>query len=226
MQKKKICLLGDSGVGKTTSIIRFVKHQFVDVEHVQTEYPVPYTKKIPNFDLELEIRDIPGGYKSTDGRVAVADYIIERIISGVDGVMFMCDLIRKDTFFSLSKKWIPLAERELKKQFPFVIVGNKEDLVGKVKEGKKVEQVIWGVEDVIMDKELLEIINKQIEQGNKELLKWREKQEIVSSIKVEYVGDDDLKKLSSQYNEKYFKISAKLGYNVELAFLELSKHLI
>lgn len=224
--KKKICLLGDPGVGKTTTIFRYVKNQFIDVGHIQTEYPVPYTKKIPQFDLELEIRDIPGGYKSREGRIAVSDFIVEKILSGVDGVIFVCDLIRRNTFLSISKKWMPLADRELKKDYSFVIVGNKEDLVGKVKEGKKLEEVVWGIGDVVMDKELLDIINKQISQGNKDLLKWKEKQEVVVSTKIEYVSEDDLKRLSSQYNGKYFKTSAKLGHNIELAFVELCKQLL
>lgn len=226
MQKKKICLLGDSAVGKTTTIIRYVRKEFVDVGHIQTEYPVPYIKKVPQFDLELEIRDIPGGYRSTDGKVAVADYIIQKIISGVDAVFFVCDLVRKETYTSLVNKWLPLAERELEKDFSFVIVGNKADLVGKVKEGEKIEEVVWGLQDTVLDRDLLQLINKQIADGNKEFVKWKEKQEVVSTTKVKYVDDDDLKKLALRYNVKYFKTSAKLGHNVELAFTELCQQMI
>jgi small GTP-binding protein len=123
--KRKVLLLGDGAVGKTSLIRKFVTDKFDD-KYIST-IGTKVTKKEMNFKLpDEEIRltlmiwDVLGqkGYKA----VQASSY------KGGEGVLMVCDLTRKETLSSLKDYWIP----ELRKvvgEVPMIFVGNKSDLV-------------------------------------------------------------------------------------------------
>jgi len=127
--KRKVLLLGDGAVGKTSLIKKFVLDKFDD------KYIATIGTKVTKKELEIKnngesiyltlmIWDVLGqkGFKG----------IQSASFKGADGVIFVCDFTRKDTFDSLEEYWLPiLGERgaNIKKVF----VANKSDLEANAK---------------------------------------------------------------------------------------------
>ncbi|UCG69929.1 MAG: GTP-binding protein [Thermoplasmata archaeon] len=125
--QKKIILLGDGAVGKTSLIRRFVVDKFDD------EYIVTIGSKITAKDLQmnvdggmiylkLQIWDILGqkGYTK----------LHNSSFRGTDGVFFVADITRKETLENLESYWIPEVQN-IAGTVPFVIMANKSDLIRK-----------------------------------------------------------------------------------------------
>jgi small GTP-binding protein len=122
---KKVCLIGDPGVGKTSLIRRFVTDLFDD--HYITTIGAKITKKVvvvelPERDLlvnmNLMIWDLAGQ----------KEYKVfhEMHLKGMEGVLAVADLTRKNTFDSL-KAAIQMADRT-RVNIPMVFLLNKCDL--------------------------------------------------------------------------------------------------
>ncbi|HKW43051.1 MAG TPA: Rab family GTPase [Thermoplasmata archaeon] len=123
--KRKILLLGDGGVGKTSLIRRFVVDKFAD------EYITTIGTKVTKKDLRIEspgrvtdltfmIWDVLGqkGYKG----------IQESSFHGAKGALLVYDVSRPETAQSLQDYWIPHLIA-ITNAIPIVVVGNKVDLV-------------------------------------------------------------------------------------------------
>jgi small GTP-binding protein len=125
--KKKIVIIGDSAVGKTSLIRRYVFNQFQD-SYISTIGSKVTTKecliKRPHHsvDITFVIWDLIGreGYKG----------IHARTFAGVSGAILVADLTRKETLHSLERYWIPLL-LEVVDNVPLVFACNKSDLEGK-----------------------------------------------------------------------------------------------
>ena len=122
---KKVCLIGDSGVGKTSLIRRFVLDIFDDA--YVTTFGAKVTKKkmavdLPEGDmhinLNLMIWDIMGQkqYK----------LVHEMYFKGMEGAFIVTDLTRHNTFFSL-KEAVSMVEHNAA-NIPIMILLNKCDL--------------------------------------------------------------------------------------------------
>jgi len=122
--KRKILLLGDGAVGKTSLIRRFVVDKFSD------DYITTIGTKVTKKDLRLEspgkvteltflIWDVLGqkGYKN----------IQESSFQGAKGALLVYDVTRLETMRSLTEYWLPRLTKVVG-SIPFVIVGNKLDL--------------------------------------------------------------------------------------------------
>jgi len=121
---KKIVLLGDSAVGKTSLIRRYVFDQFED-SHIATIGSKVTMKRLriprPNktVELKLMIWDIIGreGYHALHART----------FAGVHGAILVADLTRRETLLSLERYWIP-ALMKVVESVPLVFACNKSDL--------------------------------------------------------------------------------------------------
>jgi small GTP-binding protein len=122
---KKICLIGDPAVGKTSLIRRFVLDLFDD--NYVTTIGAKVTKKsialaVPErdlfADLGLMIWDVSGQ----------KDYSVfhEIYLNGMDGALVVSDLTRQNTFSSL-KAVLSMASRT-GTDVPMVFLMNKADL--------------------------------------------------------------------------------------------------
>jgi small GTP-binding protein len=122
--KRKILLLGDGAVGKTSLIRKFVTDQFDDkyIASIGTKV----TKKVINFKLKddelnlvLLIWDILG-QSDFKGVIGASFY-------GASGAFLVADMTRRPTLENLKNVWLPRVE-EVAKDLPIVFLGNKADL--------------------------------------------------------------------------------------------------
>lgn len=125
--KKKVVLLGDSAVGKTSIVRRFVVDRFDD--SYITTLGVKVMKKTVDIDVNREeyrivmsIWDVLGdkGFQASHARH----------ICGADCALLVSDLSRLETFDSLLDYWIPLLYDVTSGTLPpLMFAGNKVDLL-------------------------------------------------------------------------------------------------
>lgn len=116
---KKICLLGDGEVGKTSLIRRYVLDKFDD-QYIQT-FGAKATKKVLDLEyvnLTLMIWDVLGQktYKA----------LHSSYYTGANGALLVCDMTRPETLEHLEHWTADLFE--VSGKIPVVVLGNKSDL--------------------------------------------------------------------------------------------------
>jgi len=127
--RKKICLLGDPAVGKTSLIRKYAYNEFsetyistIGTEVTKKEVSVEYKenpKDSTNYDVSFAIWDIIGQkeYRA----------LISRFYKNASGALMICDLTRDDTLNNL-REWTSSLFGAIGK-VPVIFVGNKYDLV-------------------------------------------------------------------------------------------------
>src|SRR5207237_2201408 len=123
--KRKIVLLGDSAVGKTSLVRRYVFDLYEDsyvttIGSKVTRKELRIQRPDKTVTLNMMIWDILGreGYTSLHART----------FAGVHGAILVSDLTRGETLRSLEEYWIPLLFKVVDK-VPLVFVCNKTDKV-------------------------------------------------------------------------------------------------
>jgi len=122
---KKICILGDGAVGKTSLIRRYV-HDVFDDKYLST-IGAKITKKVvtlkyhgakPDVVLTLMIWDIAGQ----------KDYnnVHPTYYQGAEGALIVCDITRKETLGNMSQ-WVE-SLHSVANKVPMVFLANKSDL--------------------------------------------------------------------------------------------------
>jgi small GTP-binding protein len=123
--KRKVCLLGDGAVGKTSLVQRFVFDKFSDSYIASMGAKVSRkVVTIPGKDAEVVmlIWDVLGQQEFRR--------IHQSAIRDAAGAILVCDLTRAETLRSLDK-WLDILH-EFAGQVPIVIAGNKADLVDEI----------------------------------------------------------------------------------------------
>ena len=122
--KSKVCLVGESAVGKTSLIKKYVLDVFDDT--YLTTIGTKVSKKVVQFDSEgvqvsmnMMIWDIMG--QSSFRSVLQDSYFF-----GANGVIAVCDMTRKETLAALDE-WAQ-AVHDVAGDVPIVILANKSDL--------------------------------------------------------------------------------------------------
>src|SRR5438105_14652269 len=123
--KAKVCLVGDVAVGKTSLIRRFVQDEFDDryiatVGTKVTKKTVDVTRKAGPRMPTMMVWDIMG---EKGFRALLRDAYFE----GSHGVIAVCDLTRKDTFYDLNN-WVQMIRKQVG-NVPIGFLGNKKDLL-------------------------------------------------------------------------------------------------
>ena len=131
--KYKILILGSPAVGKTSLLNRFVKEEFkvdyrttIGAKFLTKEIVVSGEKGEENAVL-LSLWDVGGQSTFIDLRTT--------FYRGANGALIVFDLIRGKTFEEVDT-WHKEMCSTLKTKLPFVLIGNKSDLIKK--EGRKV----------------------------------------------------------------------------------------
>ena len=131
--KRKVLLLGDGAVGKTSLIRRFVVDKFSD------EYITTIGTKVTKKDIRMEA---PG--RATDLTFMIWDVlgqkgykgIQESSFQGAKGALLVYDVTRPETAESLQEYWIPHLS-SVADGIPIVVVGNKVDLANSRREAQE-----------------------------------------------------------------------------------------
>lgn len=121
---RNLVLLGDSAVGKTSLIRRYVVDKYDD------EYISTIGKKVTKKEVVLGPKDDP-----TSVTLMIWDIIGQKGFKYTQSVSFMhahgallvADLTRKDTLESLRSYWVPLLLK-VTGPIPIIFMGNKADL--------------------------------------------------------------------------------------------------
>jgi small GTP-binding protein len=120
---KKVCLLGDGAVGKTSLIRRFVEG-FFDEKYLSTLGTVVSRKQLSSpseeYNLNMQIWDISG--QTEFKRIHATGF------KGAGGALAVCDVTKKETVKNI-KIWIENFLKYTKADTPIVILINKMDLV-------------------------------------------------------------------------------------------------
>jgi small GTP-binding protein len=143
--KLKICLVGESFVGKTSLIRRFVYDEFDDKYIVTLGAKV--TKKIVKLDgiegngpveVQMLIWDIVG-------EQSFRKLLQESFFYGTHGIIGACDLTREKTLSELDN-WMEIVQRVTDK-IPVVFLGNKCDLGGRQVSQDDLDRLASGYEN-------------------------------------------------------------------------------
>ncbi|MBS3782342.1 MAG: GTP-binding protein [Candidatus Thermoplasmatota archaeon] len=119
--KRKVNLLGESAVGKTSLILRFVKDVFGE-EYLKTVGTNVYTKKVPvtGSEVKLVIYDIMGD----SGFDSVRNMAFEKST----GAIAVADCTREETLYKLIDDWLPKYRKLAADNAPVTLAVNKVDL--------------------------------------------------------------------------------------------------
>ena len=181
----KILLLGESSVGKTCILLKYVEGTFR--QNIFSTIGVDFMEKIIDYGdtkAHLQIWDTSGQekYKS----------IGLNFLRNADGVILVFDLTQKDTFEQM-KQWLNDVN-EICDDVKIIILGNKSDLKDErkveeesaknfaeklnykyfetsAKEGTNIENAFKAMADLLMDPQTREIINNKRHRGNSVLTK-------------------------------------------------------
>jgi len=133
--QKKVCLLGDFAVGKTSLVRRYVEGRF-DEKYLST-IGVKISRKVlqrPDHELNLLIWDLAGGDD--------IDQLSRRYLLGAVGALLVCDLTRPETLDILGQ-YIGVMH-EVNRNSVLILAGNKADLEEELGLGE--EQLAAGAE--------------------------------------------------------------------------------
>ena len=123
--KAKVCLVGDVAVGKTSLIRRFVQDEFDD------RYIATVGTKVTKKTVEVEWRGAPAMLDmmvwDIMGEKGFRALLRDAYFEGSHGVIAVCDLTRKDTFYDLNN-WFQMIRKQVG-NVPIVFLGNKMDLL-------------------------------------------------------------------------------------------------
>ena len=119
----KLLLVGDSSVGKTNFIYRFIENKF------SQNYMATTGIDLKTSNIELKGKKIRVQLWDTAGQEKYRA-ITKNLFLKVQGVLALYDITNEDSFFNL-KLWIKLIKEECGNHMPMLIVGNKSDLAEK-----------------------------------------------------------------------------------------------
>ena len=130
----KILLLGDSGVGKSSLLLRYTKNEFnIDMRStIGVEFGLKFLK-VDNFQLKVQIWDTAGmeRYRS----------ITSAYYKGAKGVIIVYDICRQKSFESVDK-WIEDFKSKADEDAVILLIGNKNDLDEKREVSKEEAEIM------------------------------------------------------------------------------------
>ncbi len=119
--KKKVNLLGDPAVGKTSLILRYVKNVYGE-EYLKTLGTNVYTKEVPltGARVKLVIYDIMGEKDFTA--------VQQSAFRGSAGAIAVADVTRRETVNNLVDEWLERYRPLSTEEPPIILAINKDDL--------------------------------------------------------------------------------------------------
>ena len=116
----KILIAGDSSVGKTNIVYRFIDNKFNQTYMVTTGMDLKTTTiDVKGKKIRIQLWDTAGQEKYRA--------ITRNLFLKVQGFLLVYDITNKDSFHNLGA-WIKLIRDECGSHMPIIIIGNKNDL--------------------------------------------------------------------------------------------------
>lgn len=160
MIAKKVLLVGNFGVGKTSLIRRFVENEFSE-DYIST-IGVRISKKLVTYksqEVKLLIWDVAG----TDGN----EKIPKAYFLGAHAAMFVFDLSREETYLTLDENLAMV--KNLSGLKDFLVIGNKKDLLTdaeieevKTKATAKIDLITSAKENANVEEAFLELTQQSL----------------------------------------------------------------
>jgi Ras-related protein Rab-11A len=125
--KLKVLLTGAAAVGKTSLVQRFIKNRFAANYKLTVGVDI-LTKDVefkPGEVATLSIWDIGGQQRF--------EFIRSTFYKGAAGALLVFDLTREQTYIE-TRKWLTEIRQFSNENIPFVLIGNKADLLEEVGE--------------------------------------------------------------------------------------------
>ena len=123
---KKILLIGDVGVGKTSILTKYFNNYFPEV--IEPTMGIEFKTKIfkrKKFNIKLQIWDTSGQEKFKS--------ITKNYFRDADALLYVFDVTNKNGLKSV-ESWLKIPVENNKKEFIKILIGNKTDL----KEGRNI----------------------------------------------------------------------------------------
>ena len=114
-------VIGDCGVGKTASIIRFTQNYFLVDFDPSFEDSYRHQTIIDDEVVIVELFEMAGSEEFT--------LMHDMKMRECEGVLFMYSITNKNSFDRISEYYLRVVDRKGNNNFPFIIVGNKCDVV-------------------------------------------------------------------------------------------------
>lgn len=128
----KICFLGDSSVGKTSLIRKYVYDSFDD------SYLMTMGTKVSKKTITVDMPELDKKFNVTFmiwdiiGDIHFRGLLHHSYLHGAAGALLVCDVTRPDTMESLSV-WAESLEIEGEEDIPIIFMANKSDLTDQKK---------------------------------------------------------------------------------------------
>ena len=120
--KLKVLLTGAAAVGKTSLVQRFIKQRF------QANYKLTVGVDILTKDVEYKPSEIATLSIWDIGGQQRFEFIRSTFYKGAAGALLVFDLTREQTYIE-TRKWLTEIRQFAGESIPFVLIGNKADLV-------------------------------------------------------------------------------------------------
>jgi small GTP-binding protein len=125
--KIKVLLLGGAAVGKAELIRRFIKNRFA------ANYKLTVGVDILTKDVEFRSGEIAALSLWDIGGQQRFEFIRSTFYKGAEGAMLVFDLTREQSYIE-ARKWLAEIRQFTGQDIPFVLIGNKVDLIEKLGE--------------------------------------------------------------------------------------------
>mmetsp|Transcript_4740 Transcript_4740/g.4917 ORF Transcript_4740/g.4917 Transcript_4740/m.4917 type:complete len:279 (+) Transcript_4740:31-867(+) len=204
MPSFKVLTIGESGVGKTSVLLRFTENKFMPT--FLSTIGIDYKSKILKYEdtkYVLKIWDTAGQERFKT--------ITQQYYKGSNGIILVFDLSDDTTFYKL-QDWIKQI-REYISSVSIILLGNKSDLFDLKPKEEKVEN------GQSKKSETTEEATKKEESKNT-LYSFD-----TNEIKVP-VDSKEVQEFAEKNDLKYFEVSALKSQGIEDAFNYLLKHMV
>ena len=193
----KLLLLGDSSVGKTSIIIKYISNKFMDtnIATLGVDY-MDKTVDYNNLKVFLQIWDTSGEEKFRS--------ITRNFYRNADGLLVVFDLTCKESFNHV-KNWINEA-KEHKNDIKTILVGNKLDLEDE-REVDKETALKFAEKNNLKYLETSAKNGKNINNSFKEMIALILNDKTEQEIKKEFTKSDSSISINSGKDEKKIKQS-------------------
>ena len=120
---KKILLIGDVDVGKTSILTRYFNNNFSEV--TESTVGIEFKTRIftrDNLNIKLQIWDTSGQERFKS--------ITQNYFRDADGLLYVFDVTNENSFKSI-ENWLKMSNDNNNKDFIKILIGNKTDLEGR-----------------------------------------------------------------------------------------------